>query len=103
MRSLAWTIFLLALFIYVVGVCFTQAVTDHKVTLRSRHNGLLEENYGTLGISMLSLFEAITDGIEWRDIVDPLTDKISPFMVVPFVLYIVFVQFALMNILTGIF
>jgi len=102
LRSFYWTVTLLILLMYVVGVFFTQCVTDHKVTSTA---GLedLEEYYGSLPSTMLALFQSVTDGKEWREMLTPLMVEISPLMAVPFCMYISFVSFALMNILTGIF
>lgn len=101
MRSFVWTVALLVLLMYVVGVFITQSVTDHKVA--GGHDTVLQEYYGSLGSSMLALFQAISDGQEWRDMLQPLMVQISPWFAVPFCMYISFVAFALMNILTGIF
>jgi len=105
MRSFAWTVALLVLLMYVVGVFLTQSVTDHKISL-NRHDfakSPLEEYYASLPTTMLALFQAISDGKEWRDMLSPLMDDISAWLALPFCVYISFVAFALMNILTGIF
>jgi len=124
-KSLAWTIVLLLMMMYVVGVYFTQVVTDHlndrsiatnldtepamgtdvsaepddgpQYTERLRHF------YGDLGRSLLSLYESITGGISWGELVVPLMDDISPLLAIAFSLYIAFAVIAVLNIVTGVF
>ncbi|CAE8619967.1 unnamed protein product [Polarella glacialis] len=104
MRSFCWTVALMLLLTYLVGVFFTQCVTDHKVTQMPKElNNSLEEYYGTLDATMLALFQAISGGKEWRDMLSPVMDEISVWLAVPFCMYIAFVLFSMMNILTGIF
>merc|ERR1719487_266589 len=67
LKSLGWTITLLFLIIYSVSVYFTQMVSDHK----GPHHPELFRYFGTLDLSILSLFQAITGGCDWKDLVDP--------------------------------
>mmetsp|Transcript_13743 Transcript_13743/g.21910 ORF Transcript_13743/g.21910 Transcript_13743/m.21910 type:complete len:304 (+) Transcript_13743:1-912(+) len=104
MRSFYWTVALTLLLTYVVGVFLTQCVTDHQVTQTPESlNHDLEEYYGTLGSTMLALFQAISGGKEWREMLSPMMSDITVWLSVPFCMYIAFVAFAMMNILTGIF
>lgn len=100
MRSLCWTIVLLLLLIYMFSVCLTQVVTDHLNTNKVvPHEEELRFYYGSLVASMLSCFKSVSEGIHWGELTTPL----SPAMQILFILYIAFVSFALMNMLTGIF
>ncbi|CAJ1406578.1 unnamed protein product, partial [Effrenium voratum] len=105
MRSFIWTVVFLFLVLYAVGVFLTQSVTDYKVALakESQVPAKLEGYFGTLPSTMLALFQAVTDGQEWRDMLEPLIEEISPWMAIPFCMYVAFTAFALLNILTGIF
>lgn len=105
MRSFVWTVALLLLLMYVVGVFLTQSVTDHKIAFHNQNfsKGPLEDFYGSLASTMLALFQAISDGKEWRDMLEPLMHELTPWLALPFCVYVAFVAFALMNILTGIF
>jgi len=77
-----------------------------KTTSRDFHNrGLdsrsaldpeLADYFGTLAGTMLALFQAVTDGQEWREMLKPLMREISPWMAVPFCIYIAFTVFALL-------
>eukprot|EP00927_Polykrikos_kofoidii_P038529 TRINITY_DN3291_c0_g1_i2.p1 TRINITY_DN3291_c0_g1~~TRINITY_DN3291_c0_g1_i2.p1 ORF type:complete len:576 (-),score=81.93 TRINITY_DN3291_c0_g1_i2:398-2125(-) len=103
LRPLCWTVILLLLLTFFFGVFVTQVVTDHKVVHPKLASVSLEEWYGTLWTSMLTLFEAVSGGKEWCDVLNPLANQISFWLVFPFIAYIAFVIFALINILTGIF
>ncbi|CAE7040778.1 Cacna1h [Symbiodinium natans] len=105
MRAFIWTLAFMFLVLYAVGVFLTQCVTDYKVALENDGSASheLQDYFGTLPGTMLSLFQAITDGQEWREMLKPLISEISPWMAVPFCMYISFMAFALLNILTGIF
>jgi hypothetical protein len=59
--------------------------------------------YGSIGASLLTLFQAITGGLNWYLITDPLMNLISPWLALLICMYIAFSLFALMNIVTGVF
>merc|ERR1711988_1615473 len=52
---------------------------------------------------MLTLFESVTEGIHWGEVLDPLSTCCSPVFSVIFVCYMAFMIFALMNVATAIF
>eukprot|EP00971_Amphidinium_carterae_P259720 5153229-Amphidinium_carterae.1 len=60
------------------------------------------EYYGTLGSSLLTLFMSISGGADWSDLVQPLA-QFSKAYVLIYVLYVSFVVFGVMNVLTAIF
>jgi len=112
MKSLGWTLLLLLLMIYIVALYLTQTVTDHRVEADlvdadavpvGSHNYMLIKYYGSLGRTMLSLFEAISGGVDWDDLVHPLMTEINPWLGVLFSLYIAFTCLAMMNVVTGVF
>lgn len=101
LKSLAWTVVLLAFMLYTLGVWLTQLASDFEG--EGEHAVLLDKYYGSLGSSMLSLFQAITGGIDWSEALAPLLSCVSMLMGPLFVLYIAFAVLALMNSLTGVF
>jgi voltage-gated sodium channel len=103
MRSLCWTVMLLLLLVYMLAVGLTQMVTDHIVAHPYEDQSRLLPFFGSLGSSMLSLFQSISDGVEWRDVTTPLSEDISPYVTVLYCIYVAFVAFAFMNMLTGVF
>lgn len=105
-RSLCWTLVLLFLMIYVVSVCLTQLVADSGAedpSIVLDESTMVHYYYGTLMRSVLSLFQAITGGVDWDDLVLPLTTHIHPVLSVVFTLYIAFAVLAMMNVVTGVF
>jgi len=105
LRSLSWTIFLLFMLTFVFGVFLTQLVTDHKVRNREREEELEDLLYyfGSLDRSMLFLYETISEGNHWHEVVKPLMEQCSPWLALVFVIYMSFTLFALMNVVTGVF
>lgn len=105
-KSVVWVLFLLFMIMYCIGVYFTQVVTLYKVNHRREGHGVhtaLEENYGTLLQTMLSLFESIASGVSWREVLDPLWQHCSPWMLVFFLGYVFFTIFVVLNVVTGVF
>lgn len=104
LKSLVWTVLLLLLMIYSVSLCITQLVSDHFIDKR-REN--VKEDivhfYGTLPRCMLSLFQAISGGVDWDTLIVPLIEDVSPFLAALFILYIAFAFLAIMNVVTGVF
>lgn len=47
------------------------------------------------------LFQTISNGVDWDNVLNPLMEFISPWVAIPFCFYIGFGIFALMNIVTG--
>jgi len=110
MRPLFWTMILLLLMVYVVGIVFTQMVFNHRMEkimaddLESNENDrALEYWFGTLWRTILSLYEAILGGTDWDALVSPLVAEISVLAAPVFMFYVAFVLLAMMNVITGIF
>jgi len=105
MRSLFWTIMLILLAMYISGIYLTQLVTDHKIAhphAASDHFDL-ERFYGSLGRSMLTLYETISEGVPWSEVMVPLAKHCSPWMALVFSLWMAFTMFAMLNVITGVF
>eukprot|EP00927_Polykrikos_kofoidii_P058337 TRINITY_DN5279_c0_g1_i1.p1 TRINITY_DN5279_c0_g1~~TRINITY_DN5279_c0_g1_i1.p1 ORF type:complete len:317 (+),score=63.97 TRINITY_DN5279_c0_g1_i1:1019-1969(+) len=109
-KSLAWTMILLLLMIYIVGVYFTQSVTNHLVEMAegavlSDGEAQLSYYFGSLSRTLLSLWEAISGGADWDMMAGPLISDIQgDRMAGPvFIAYIAFAMLALMNVVTGFF
>eukprot|EP00443_Scrippsiella_acuminata_P125488 CAMPEP_0115766084 /NCGR_PEP_ID=MMETSP0272-20121206/102945_1 /TAXON_ID=71861 /ORGANISM="Scrippsiella trochoidea, Strain CCMP3099" /LENGTH=668 /DNA_ID=CAMNT_0003211995 /DNA_START=45 /DNA_END=2050 /DNA_ORIENTATION=- len=103
-KSLLWTVILVMLLIYVVGVYLTnliadEAQSDPDVLLRED----IQRHYGSLFSTFLSLFQAMTGGVDWDDLMRPLVEEISPMLAVVFSFYITFSVLCMMNVITGVF
>jgi len=104
MRPLFWTMVLLSLLIYIVGILFTQLVFTHAIDTDGGYSSDPELAYwwGSLSRVFLSLYQAIMGGVDWDDLTRPLM-KISWYFGPMFVLYMAFAMLAMMNVITGIF
>mmetsp|Transcript_133492 Transcript_133492/g.297793 ORF Transcript_133492/g.297793 Transcript_133492/m.297793 type:complete len:609 (-) Transcript_133492:24-1850(-) len=105
-KSLLWTMLLVLVVTYVFGVSLTQAVVDHKMGTSPeelQNQRMLDEYFGSLGKSMLILYEAISDGVHWGRAMEPLTTYCSPWFALVFVVYMAFVLYAMMNVVTAFF
>ncbi|CAE8727205.1 unnamed protein product, partial [Polarella glacialis] len=119
LKSLVWTMILLALIFYSFGVAFTQSTSDY---CREAAGALLQPGSGLslssvspmcenpelqiywsfLASSMFTLFKAIAGGVSWHSVVLPL-EPVGWFIIVLFVAFICFTSFAVLNVITGVF
>jgi len=110
LKSLSWAMFLLGIIIYVFGILMTQAVIDHlpsdaAVGTDSDIDGeeqTLLRYWSTVPKSMFTLFKAVSGGVSWDIVVRPL-GGIQFLWVICFLLYVTFVYFAVLNVVTGVF
>lgn len=108
LQSLGWTVLLIMLMIYVVGIYVTQMVSDQRSQLSAEEQSResfakLDYYFGSLGRSILTLFEAITGGVDWDELANPLSVEISTLTGAFFACYIAFAILAMMNVVTGVF
>jgi len=106
LRSLGWTLVLLAIMMYVVSVVFIVLIVDHarwQIEDPAEEQTNLVYYYGSLPRSMLTLLQSITGGADWDDVLNPLSTMISPVMQLPFVLYVTFTIMAMLNVITAVF
>jgi len=103
-KSLCGTLLLIMLMMYIVGIVFTQVVTEYRIELLV--DGETDTNlvywWGSLFRSILTLYQSILGGVDWDDVTNPLM-QISPVWAIGFSFYIAFVCLAMMNVITGIF
>lgn len=101
MSSLAWTLVLLMLIIYSFGVVLTEIVLQHCGEL-SNCDEELTKHWANLRQSMLSLFMAISQGLNWQDLLTPLLN-VSEVGAILLILYVIMTIFAILNVVTGVF
>lgn len=106
-RALFWCLVLLLMIMFMFAVCFTQVVTDTLETEAEEGNVSAEDriekgHHETLLRCLLSLFQAITGGIDWENVADPLM-MIHPIMGFLFAAYIAFAVLCVLNVVTGVF
>lgn len=102
LASFLWTFFLLMLLVYVMSVFFTQLVADFADYQPPEVASTLRRYFGSLGAAVLATFQAVSGGIDWRDLTDPLME-ISPLLAVLFFGFIAFAVLVMLNLVTGVF
>lgn len=98
LKSLACAVLLLAAIMYAFGVVFTQAVKEEgpKAPVPAQ----LQEYFGSVLRSMLTLFQSVTSGVSWEAVFRPLHALHWSYGCF-FLLYIMFASFAVLNVMTG--
>lgn len=100
--SLAWAAGFVAFFLYMVAVFIDTDVTTYVRSAREVDSHVLDL-YGSVPITMLSLFMSITGGNDWEYFMIPLQTMSYHFYTFFFVTYMFITVFGIMNVLTGIF
>jgi len=104
-KNFVWTVLLLMIINYTFGVVFTQAGVDYEV--EHGRDAYLETDmnakYRNLQTSVLTLFQASTGGIDWKEAILPLQELDQPHYVFFFLVFISFVYLAVLNVVTGLF
>lgn len=106
--SFVWVTGLLFLMTYIVGTFVTQLVADwsqeHAGERFYEQRVLMRRSWGSIGTSVLSLYQGISGGVDWKEIVEPLSN-INDGGIFPafFSLYIAFAVLVMLNLVTGVF
>lgn len=108
LRPFLWSLLLLLMIIYIMAISITQIVFGARFDMKdqdawSSSGKVLEQWWGSLPRSILTLYQSILGGVDWEDVVSPLEINIHPAMSIYFSLYIAFVILCMMNIITGTF
>lgn len=110
MRSLVWVTCFVVLLTYILSIYIMKIVADHwKLNPEDAHaheEDIIRSLYGTLFQSMLTLYQVLTSGLEWRGACQPLMSQIpheSLGVAFAFVVYVSFTLFVLLNTITGLF
>jgi len=106
MKSLFWAMILLALIIYIFSILFTDAVIDfvRETGVAELSDTVLEQSFGTLYESYLTLFRSISNGVTWGEPANALSRiPEGSIWVQLFHFYIAFCSFAVLNVMTGVF
>mmetsp|Transcript_23076 Transcript_23076/g.46397 ORF Transcript_23076/g.46397 Transcript_23076/m.46397 type:complete len:546 (+) Transcript_23076:54-1691(+) len=108
-KSLVWGLLLLTIVVFSFGILFTQSVTMYRETEKLIDADYITDREEPLAIywstvprSMATLFMSITGGVSWVEVVYPLSN-VGEWHVALFIGYVGFAQFAVLNVLTGVF
>mmetsp|Transcript_139105 Transcript_139105/g.259368 ORF Transcript_139105/g.259368 Transcript_139105/m.259368 type:complete len:263 (+) Transcript_139105:1-789(+) len=90
---------------YMLGVFITQLVVEHgEAHPQTVAPGTqLHQYFGSISTSVLSLFQAISGGVEWGSLVTPLTESISSLLAPLVSLYVAFAVLVILNLVTGVY
>eukprot|EP00747_Dinoflagellata_sp_TGD_P111382 gnl/TRDRNA2_/TRDRNA2_171212_c0_seq4.p1 gnl/TRDRNA2_/TRDRNA2_171212_c0~~gnl/TRDRNA2_/TRDRNA2_171212_c0_seq4.p1 ORF type:complete len:635 (+),score=111.61 gnl/TRDRNA2_/TRDRNA2_171212_c0_seq4:81-1985(+) len=104
LMSLFWSFVMLALILYMFALFFVQGFTGLLTTelLESTVTDDIGVAFGSVESAMLSLFKCVTGGDDWGAY-HTLIEMAGPIYSVGFVFFVGFFNFAVFNILTGMF
>mmetsp|Transcript_29669 Transcript_29669/g.81204 ORF Transcript_29669/g.81204 Transcript_29669/m.81204 type:complete len:856 (-) Transcript_29669:194-2761(-) len=115
--SLFWACMVLILVMYLFGITFLHGVIGHLEDENSTNiqttnfsgcdtgvtlTETFAKFYGGVPQTLLSLFMAVTSGVDWIELTVPLL-QLHPGYVVLFSFYIAFITLSVMNVVTGVF
>jgi hypothetical protein len=105
MKNLCWIMIILGVTLYLFSIVFTSGLTSElnipeKWVLAD--NQPMIEHFGTIDKSILTLYMAMTGGDDWAVFYNSLA-SMPPLYRCFFLLFIFFVMFAIVNIVTGVF
>jgi hypothetical protein len=105
MWSFIWTMVLIILLMYCAAVFFTDTANSAANEMENQEDAVMIKKYwGSIAVSMLSLFKAVTGGDDWRNFIDVFEGHSS---YVPntllFSMYVAFATLVMLNLVTGVF
>jgi len=80
-----------------------QSIHTPEEEEESAHSKAMSLYFGTLPDSCVSLYQSISGGVNWGELLRPMVDDISPSIAPLFTFYIAFSILAMMNVVTGVF
>jgi len=106
-QTLFWSMLLLFFLLYSFAVCFTQGAVYEMLDWNDSFSDDAYEDllkyFGSLGKTLYSLYQAISFGINWGVLVDPLLAADSYFTVALFFIFVGVSIFGALNVVTSIF
>lgn len=104
-RATFWTIFLLLLVTYSFSITIMVFIRSRMMSkaFDPEENEGVYEFYGSVPDTMWTLYMAISGGIEWYHPASVLYNQVSPMLRPFFGMYMAFMVFVFLNIITGIF
>lgn len=106
MGTLFWTVVMMMLIMYIFALCLLQGAVACASTPTCIDDAATQESltlyWGSVGSAMLTLYKAITGGNDWENLARPIKES-GAFYFGMFLFYVLFLQFAVLNVLTGMF
>jgi len=96
---------LLTILLYTLGIVCTQWSTNFRIDIGKEdpRSIALENLYGNVFRTKLTLFQSITGGMDWSDASEPINDIGATNWLFVFLLYIAFSLLCMLNVVTGVF
>eukprot|EP00928_Gymnodinium_smaydae_P045498 TRINITY_DN30325_c0_g1_i1.p1 TRINITY_DN30325_c0_g1~~TRINITY_DN30325_c0_g1_i1.p1 ORF type:complete len:632 (+),score=129.35 TRINITY_DN30325_c0_g1_i1:195-2090(+) len=98
--SLFWAMVLLGMIILVFAIAITSYVT--MLLEEGELSESIKEMFGDMITSIFSLFKAMSGGIDWGDLSDPIV-AVRPYFFLVFAMYISLILYCVMNVVTAVF
>lgn len=107
LKALIWSLILLLMMMYLVGILLTDAVLAHVARFPTpdeipvdSDEAVLYESFGSLHLAMHSLFRSITGGVDWAVYARAFA-QVNWMWTYLFTSFIAFSVFAVLNVMTG--
>lgn len=92
----------MAFLMYIFAIIFVQAATSYIDKDDRQALEMVSTHFGSVSTAMFSLLLSISNGIQWDLLAEEL-NVISPIMKSLFAVYVMFVLFGFLNVVTGVF
>lgn len=104
MVSLFWSLVMLVFLLFVFSLLFIQGLADHATSPGVKQSTLdgISLFFASLPDCMLSLYMSVTGGADWNQFY-AVVSQAGDFYALAFLFFTLFFNFALFNILTGVF
>jgi len=104
MWSFIWTMVLIVLLVYCTAIFYTDTANRMAAKMDNGAGaGKIKKYWGSVGVSMLTLFEAITGGNDWCVFIDAFEGDEALLIILSFSLYVAFAMLVMLNLVTGVF
>lgn len=103
LESLFWALIVLLGIMYLCAVTFCQILADVEIQGGSAVKAEMEPWFGSMTVSMLTMFGTISGATSWKDIFDGLVEHVGVWAGLLFLLYVITCLFAVTNAVTSVF
>lgn len=103
LESLFWALILLLGIMYLCAVTFCQILADVEIQGGSAVKAEMDPWFGSMTVSMLTMFGTISGATSWKDIFDGLVEHVGVWAGLLFLLYVITCLFAVTNAVTSVF
>jgi hypothetical protein len=108
--SLLWVFILMLILIYLFAIFLTSEVlrtfteNNENDSPMTQNDAVLVAHFGSVPEALVTLFESICGGLNWHEVYKPLLDRPGGIWAgVVFIMYVFFVYFGVLNVVTGAF